>query len=213
MDRALSLVKNQRALAVAGLQTQHRTPKGLERLNEEPDNYKKPFYNKVTGLWEFLYAPEQTCLEVFAPYQVGDRLYLQEPYQINLQNFDMVNGNYLDDEKWFSLTLTPKESAKLRNRKFPYRKTSGMYASLARHHFDVTGIRAEQLQDISKEDCIKEGLKPPKRNRNINITHWSESDASELTLQKDFMFLWNRIYGGGAWERNDWVWVIEFRKV
>ncbi len=51
-------------------------------INKDPDNYKGPFFNKVTGLWEFLYLPEDTVLEIKCPYAAGDHLYLQEPYRI-----------------------------------------------------------------------------------------------------------------------------------
>ena len=79
-----------------------------------------------------------------------------------------------------------------------------MYRSLARTWFEVVGVKAERLQDIVTEDCLKEGIKKPKRNPKINIAHGSDSDATELTVGKDFMFLWNRINKkrGYGWDKN-----------
>ncbi len=110
MDRPFSLVKNQRALAVAGLQTQHRTP-----MKPQPDttHWKPEAFNKPkewrpmvrlgpvhhgydSQLWclhnvgDSAGAVPYTCAK--PPVQVGDRLYLQEPYQIDVQILNMVRG-------------------------------------------------------------------------------------------------------------------------
>lgn len=88
------------------------------------------------------------------------------------------------------------------------------------HHIKITDVRVERLQDITNEDCLKEG-----------IMHFIPADDEECTeegygyLTSDgglFMFdtpreayasLINKICGKGTWERNPWVEAYTFEKV
>jgi len=64
---------------------------------------------------------------------------------------------------------------------------------------EITGIRVEQLQDISGPDCWAEG-----------ITHDSEKHGSVTHTYQD---LWVSINGQNSWASNPWVWVIKFRRI
>lgn len=73
----------------------------------------------------------------------------------------------------------------------------------ARVWLKVKDVRVERVQDISREDAIKEGLLP----------HMREylSAVSPITRFKD---LWDSINKkrGFGWDENPWVWVIEFER-
>ena len=60
----------------------------------------------------------------------------------------------------------------------------------------ITDVRVERLQDISKEGALAEGVTAP---------------DSSSTVRCAFASLWESIYGN--WHDNPWVWVIEFRPV
>jgi len=64
----------------------------------------------------------------------------------------------------------------------------------------VRDIRVERVQDISKYDASQEGY-----------PGW---DAYELNPQDWFEMIWNEINGplGHGWEKNDRVWVVEYRR-
>ena len=65
----------------------------------------------------------------------------------------------------------------------------------------LNAIRKEQLQDISAEDCIAEGL----------ISHHREH-AAVADLKQQFKMLWNGIHTlkGQRWNDNPEVWILEF---
>ena len=80
---------------------------------------------------------------------------------------------------------------------------------------ELTGVRIERLQDISKADAIAEGI---------------ERDAAEFKNYDDscdefpwlggvgaaklsYKTLWEFIHGPGSWEANPFVWVLEFKEV
>jgi len=86
-----------------------------------------------------------------------------------------------------------------------------MCKSDARIWLEVTNIMVERLKDITKEDAIAEGIK------RLPDLHWwknylnnplpGTSDAVE-----SFKTLWKSINGEESWNKNPWVWVIEFKK-
>ncbi len=140
----------------------------------------------------------------FAPYQVGDRLYMLEPYQI-LRHYPgdyKIVGVYLDDKAEFSLNLCTSEYRKFDARKRPHMRTSSrfMYKSLARYWFEVTAIRVQWVQDISKEDVKAEGV----IIRNIGETWW-----------RAFHNLWDSINKkrGYGWDKNPFVWAYEYKRI
>lgn len=70
----------------------------------------------------------------------------------------------------------------------------------------VTAVRVERVQDITEDDARAEGIAEPAP------VHGKWCDPAKgreghWSYRKLFADLWNTIHGGGAWERNDWVWV------
>lgn len=80
------------------------------------------------------------------------------------------------------------------------------------HRIEITGIRAERLQDISYEDCLAEGIF--KIGNTSTYTYFATGILEEPdTPQKVYAKLINRISGKGTWQRNPLVWVYEFKLV
>lgn len=75
-----------------------------------------------------------------------------------------------------------------------------MPRELSRLRLRVEDVQVEQLQEITLEDAIAEG---------IDLT------IGDPPPQWDFKDIWNDIYGHGegAWEENPWVWVVSFSKL
>ena len=70
---------------------------------------------------------------------------------------------------------------------------------------EITDVRVERLQDISGMDAKREGVSVP--------AHIPEDGADLDYARRGFRRLWEEIHGGGAWEKNPWVWVIKFKKL
>lgn len=75
----------------------------------------------------------------------------------------------------------------------------------ARLVLEITGVRIERIQDISYDDMRAEGVRPEQEASLL----WRES------LAERFRALWDEINGdrGFGWERNPWVWIIDFEVV
>ncbi|MCM7470303.1 hypothetical protein M8R87_17120 [Enterobacter bugandensis] len=75
----------------------------------------------------------------------------------------------------------------------------------------ITGVRVEQLKSISEEEARSEGVA---RLREGFWKHYQPGwTQHQLSARGSFATLWDSIYGSGEWDRNPWVWVIEFKPI
>ena len=89
-------------------------------------------------------------------------------------------------------------------------------AELMPHRIRITGIRVERLQDISDEDCIKEGIQKSFKGRRYGCDIYAYSFREEdfaITPRGAFRGLINAVSGRGTWERNPWCFAYEFELV
>lgn len=85
-----------------------------------------------------------------------------------------------------------------------------------KHRIRITNIKVERLQDISDEDCIKEGLtqKPdPFIGEDEMVYCFQGSDINYAYPSTCFAALIDKISGKGAWGSNPYVFVYEFELI
>ena len=91
-------------------------------------------------------------------------------------------------------------------------------ASEMPHQIRITNVRIQRLQDISDEDCIKEGIR--KDVRYSFIENVKQSDGDNLAFSCNFNSpreayeaLIDKVSGKGTWEINPYVFVYDFELV
>lgn len=72
---------------------------------------------------------------------------------------------------------------------------------------EITAVRVERLQDISKEQAKAEGA--PMELAELERTVL----GAVATYRAGFARLWQSINGAESWSANPWVWVVEFKRV
>ena len=167
-------------------------------------------FNRPIVAW---YRGKQYCspyldtLPEFCPYgQVGDRLWVRETWAAE-KRLDHLNGTQLGEAGyvalWFKATEIPIVSL-VRGR---WRSSRFMPRWASRITLEITDIRVERLQEISREDIRAEGIGLPPSPR-FTPTKFSE-------LHQEFAALWDSLNAkrGYGWEVNPWVWVISFKLV
>jgi len=151
----------------------------------------------------------------------GDVLVVKEGYRIrscvSRGKNSVVRGYYTADDRRFKIQLTDAEYSRWNARKKPFDRTPGrfMYKSLARLKPVVKSVRVERVQDISEADCIAEGIEEstvhglPAFYLYDGRAHWT-ADPRE-----SFQTIWDFINAkrGYGWDKNPWVWVIEFERL
>ena len=83
------------------------------------------------------------------------------------------------------------------------------------HAIRITNVRVERLQDISDEDCLKEGIW---RDDNVGLegtTYWYHglANSSFRTPQEAYASLIDSISGKGTWASNPYVFVYDFELI
>lgn len=151
---------------------------------------------------------------IACPYgKPGDRLWVRETWYCD--HFEVQQGPYLrpadmhdldqsreDGELVYAAdSLTPYEQEQ------PVWKPSiHMPRWASRILLEVTDVRVEQLQDISRADIRAEGLLCPPE---------LASDDVSPNYRDWYPAAWRELWEstGGDWDANPWVWVVSFKRV
>lgn len=141
------------------------------------------------------------CDTIVSPYKVGEVVAIAQSYlDLSLAEVSQwkSNGN----------KTTINSLAGWTNKMF-------VKADLMPHHIEITGIKVERLQDVSDEDCLKEGIEEHLKGgqygfpSNIGyIGQYPFSNAREA-----FAALIDKVSGKGTWDSNPFVWAYEFELI
>lgn len=158
---------------------------------------KQPFEVHPNGYITKPRGNERLCPYI-PPYQPGDVLYVRETWCKGSYGNEKEKYYYKADDNNFFCTWHP---------------SIHMPKEAARIWLKVTDVRVERIQEITMDDCHREG---------INIATSSVTDGETLKRNHDFSLekfetLWNSTikksdldrYG---WDANPWVWVIKFER-
>lgn len=91
-------------------------------------------------------------------------------------------------------------------------------AELMPHQIRITGIKCEQLQSISDDDCFREGIIESWYESTDTTTYGFADEKKATAVEFDtpreaFASLIDRVSGKGTWASNPWVVVYEFELV
>lgn len=134
------------------------------------------------------------------PYgQPGDRLWVREMFA----TLDCHHGQtvYRADGEKNLADMTWKPSIHMPRR-------------AARLTLEIVRVRGEKLNDISEEDAEAEGARRGIWcNDGVLCDPMDEDDEKRASFRHGYGFLWETINGPGSWDKNPWVWVVEFRRL
>ncbi|PHS64373.1 MAG: hypothetical protein COB09_08340 [Thalassobium sp.] len=133
-------------------------------------------------------------------YSVGDLIYVRETFRL-LDSNDQCDCEYPCNHPQQGY---PVYFADDQNNERKWKPSIHMPRWASRLTLKVTGVRVERVQDISNADCIVEGF----TGGHGSIPGYMYS----ATPKEHFCDTWQTIYGE-SWERNDWVWVIDFEVI
>ena len=87
-------------------------------------------------------------------------------------------------------------------------------ADLMPRHIEFTDRKVERLQDISDEDCLKEGIYEDSGDDEFPPSIFYEFEGNKDngfdTPREAFAALIDKVSGKGTWESNPYVWAYEF---
>ena len=157
---------------------------------------RKTMTRRMANAWE----RQDGTLSGWMPgaYKVGEEVAVAQPYKDIVNNKFFINQCFANEK--FPETMLYE--AGWNNKMF----TASYYMP---HRIRINNIKVERLQDISTEDCIREGVLKNGGWRPYNFALYGFSEWFE-TPQKAFSVLIDKVSGKGTWESNPWVFVYEF---
>lgn len=164
--------------------TQTRRLNGLEEINKNPDMWR---FDGFDGKYA-VFGSGYDFLKIKCPFgEIGDRLWVRETWGIcpdyNQVRYKADRGS--DDRdvyKWKPSIHMPRKFSRI--------------------NLEITNRRPERLQDITEKDAQSE-----------SVEYYSDIDYTVgITYKTVFSDLWKSINGPESWDKNPWVWVIEFRR-
>lgn len=144
--------------------------------------------------------------EILPKYKVGEVLSIAQSYESLGMNPEIA----LNDRDGIGFYTKTKFAPGWKNKMF-------VRADLIPHHIRITNIKIERLQDISDEDCLKEGIVQkfdadgtPRYRVPCEKHTWAYATDS---ARDAYHFLIDKVSGKGTWESNPYVFVYEFELI
>ena len=203
-----------RALLEGRKTMMQRVIKGVPMFSAEYDNRWRPHASPPGGAmpnewtwWEgpahgpSLYHKQQL---LYAP---GDLLWVKETWRegedgVPASIFFFADEPWHEGAGWRSSTHMPRWASRLTLR--------------------VTGVHVQRLQDISEDDCFREGVDAFKYvdDDDGEMDYYSAREPEErfkdehcVTRKDAFAALWQSTHGPGSWDANPWVAAISFEVI
>lgn len=163
-----------------------------EDVWQRADVYRHEYYEDTLGL-----LPAKKALIEFSPFKVGEVVAVAQAYR----DIRDIIGDVHDGK---SIKFMPGWSNKMFVR-----------ADLMPHQIRITNVRVERLQDISDEDCFREGVYWDYGDYPYMATKMYKFNEKEEYLHPKgaFAALIDKVSGKGTWKSNPWVFVYEFELV
>ena len=164
-------------------------------LEDEPE--KHPLW--LAYCWRNKDNPEEYTPWIKPKYKEGEVVAIEQSYK--------------------DLGYSPEEPLQEEAGYYPHIKdasgwTNKMFvrADIMPHRIRITKVRMQRLQNISDEDCFKEGIfKWDAGQKDIPFYSFHNADIPDYNNPRDaFVELIDKVSGKGTWESNPYVWVYEF---
>ncbi len=151
--------------------------------------------------------------------QVGTRLWVRETWaktcispdgQCDGEGCDYCSWDYRSDDPTAKYPGDWPDNTPAHQCPPRWKPSIFMPRAASRITLEIIDVRVEQLQAISFDDALAEGIEPLAANG-----HWYDYQALGFKSHcpiASYKTLWESINGAGAWESNPFVWAITFKQ-
>lgn len=173
-------------------------------LIEEDEPEKHPLW--MAYCWQNKDNPEEFTPWIKPRYREGETVAVAQSYKDAGINFIQCDLRPKHNHIWGH---TPNMNG----------WTNKMYVQpeVMPHQIRITKVRMQRLQDISEEDCLKEGINKIVPDDGIPRYRVMDRNGERMYSTDDYKnayrFLINGTSGKGTWEKNPYVWVYDFELI
>lgn len=209
-----------------------KTSDAFERVNpdfdwddEDIENWENDFALRVKNMSE---TEEKECFNYLLnhpKYKEGEIVAVAQSYKdvdsyysAAYQRQHSIHGMTVDAldcvpnediKKWFKNRNDFKDKASWNNKMF-------VKSELMPHLIHISNVRIERLQDISDDDCLKEGLEWDGVAHKYYV-NYDKTNGSKIYFKaspkESYAVLIDKVSGKGTWESNPYVFVYDFNLV
>ena len=157
-----------------------------------------------------------------SPAKIGDVIWLRETFcYVQLEHAHVLLEGVKDRTQFvYKANVHPDwmEFAK-EMYKYKWKPSLFMPKSACRTFLEVVNVEVEQLQDISEQDAVSEGINyvgsdlgfGTVKYKGHYFENYGEVGYRFLKQIDSFKSLWISINGKESWDSNPWVWVYTFK--
>lgn len=229
-ERPLAFTQESVAAILAGSKTQtRRLARPPARANFLPDDVWK---NDPDEPGSAYLDDSSGRLRITCPYGVpGDRLWVRETYRAVEDPGapdEEVRRRLWDEEErettHISVDYKLDNPHRIMDKLGRPEWKSGRYMPrwASRIDLEVTGVRVERVQEITEADATAEGVRhyfglldgrafDNHMKLAARFAKLHDPQATTVTAVDYYAAVWERLHGAGAWKRNDWIWVVDFK--
>lgn len=175
-------------------------PKKLQYLYMPDDTIRIYDTQRAGHVIQWCDSNENVRMTFYPKYVTGEVVAIAQSYEtiyheIGLETMDMLTTSIKNSKGWS-------------NKMF-------VKADLMPHHIRITKVKAERLQDISEEDCLKEGI----MYYGLEYDDYGDPQYGYKNSQMfinpidAFRSLIDKVSGKGTWNIDPYVWVYEFELI
>ena len=185
-------------LVLSGQKTQTRR---IIKPQDERLDYLRG-WNLGWGFAEFGRIGKEPLLRILPHYYIGEKVAVAMSYK-SIYERVVKTWEYAEDYKNKHKALAGWNNKMFTNTKMPFAQIK------------ITNIRVERLQDISDEDCMKEGIyEDGDDSSGLYVVpfydFWGNKGDGFDNPKEAFAALIDKINGKGTWDSNPYVWVYDF---
>ena len=145
---------------------------------------------------------ERKALATTCPFgSPGARLWVRETHQLTITP---------DGEETYFIYAADFQDKDIKKAS-PWKPSIFMPRFASRITLEITDIRVERLNMISNTDILAEGFRS--ESCKICVHDGGSGCGSCRSIVKPFQDLWEKINGPDSWDKNPYVWVIEFKRL
>ena len=139
------------------------------------------------------------------PYNVGEIVTVAQSYK-----YAGIKPEYIVGYENYGTPITAIQSPGWTNKMF-------VKPELMPHQIRITNFRVEHLQDISDEDCLKEGISPMIVGCEYYVFTFIDKEKGCFldykTPREAYAALIDKVSGKGTWDKNPYVFVYDFELI
>ena len=178
--------------------TRRLVPKSLLRQYEDYDAWCKEFATGDTAI-ERMYEKDFFKIRNMVSFKLFEKLAVSQQYS------EIINNQYFRNQ-CLANEIDPDSmvyEAGWKNKMF-------VKSYFMPHSIEITGVKVERLQDISDEDCLREGITSTGLADRYYCYTFPHSPKNYHTPREAFAALIDKVSGKGTWDSNPFVFAYSF---